>query len=194
MILMVGVELVSHGWQYTMLTERGELSEESAARSLESLRERFSILPPTVIALGGDARAFRVGTMLTQMGHTVFFAGELAPELRPALLPLVEQLVKHSLHLDVPAGTLTHRDVVFRPVPNGHASMTFLVSLEGPDHAPVAGRALYFVGPVKSADEITGLLDASESRAAGSWTLALGLFRLWTMGELPMGKAAVAAA
>ena len=77
---MVGLELVKSGWQFTMLTERGELVEESCVRSMEALRERFSVLrEPTVIALGVDRRAFRVAAMLTELGHTVYFGGELAP-------------------------------------------------------------------------------------------------------------------
>ena len=191
---MVGLELVKSGWQFTVLTERGELVEESCVRSMEALRERFSVLrEPTVIALGVDRRAFRVAAMLTELGHAVYFGGELAPELRPALLPLVERLVKQSLHLDVPAGTLSERDVVFRRVTDGGMSLTFLISLEGPDDAPVAAKAMFFTGPVKGAEQLEGVV-AGRPRATGSWTLALGLFRLCSMGELSATAAAVAAA
>jgi len=190
---MVGLELVKNGWQFTVLTERGELIEESCVRSMEALRERFSVLRPTSIALGVDPRGFRVAAMLTELGHTVYFGGELAPELRPALLPLVERMVMHSLQLDVPAGTLSHRDVVFRRVSDGGTTMTFLVSLEGPDHAPVAGKAMFFAGPVKGAEQLEGVVPG-RPRATGSWTLALGLFRLWSMGELGSKTAEVAAA
>ncbi len=190
---MVGLELVKNGWQFTVLTERGELVEESCARTMEALRERFAVLRPTVIALGVDSRAFRVAAMLTELGHTVYFGGELAPELRPALLPLVERLVMHSLHLDVPAGTLSHRDVVFRRVSENGPTMTFLVSLEGPDHAPVAGKAMFFAGPAKGPEQLKGVLPG-RPRLTGSWTLALGLFRLWSMGELHSTATAVAAA
>ena len=191
---MVGLELVKSGWQFTVLTERGELIEEACVRSLEALRERFTVMRPTSIALGVDPRAFRIAAMLTELGHSVYFGGELAPELRPALLPLVERLVMHSLHLDVPAGTLSHRDVVFRRVADSGTMTTFLVSLEGPDQAPVAGKAMYFIGPARSAEALAGVV-TGRPRGTGSWTLALGLFRLWSMGELtPVTAAAVAAA
>lgn len=190
---MVGLELIKNGWQFTVLTERGELVEEACVRSMEALRERFAVLRPSVIAIGVDPRAFRVAAMLTQLGHTVYFGGELAPELRPALLPLVERLVMHSLHLDVPAGTLSQRDVVFRRVADSGTALTFLISLEGPEDAPVAGKAMFFAGPAKGAEQLEGVV-SGKPRATGSWTLALGLFRLWSMGELVSATAAVAAA
>ncbi len=189
---MVGLELAKSGWQFTILTERGELNEESCARTMEALRERFTVLRPTTIALGVDRRASRVAAMLRDLGHTVYFGGELAAELRPALLPLVERLVTQSMHLDVPAGTLSQRDVVFRRVTDGGATVTFLVSLEGPEQAPVAGKAMFFVGPVDGVEQLEGMV-ISRPGATGSWALAKGLYRLSASGEMST-RTAVAAA
>ncbi len=167
--------------EYALLDAAGELQEAGKLRMTKpALWNRFAALSPAVIGVNYDPRYLWAVEMLTQMGHTIVFAGAVPELLREELSPAV--------------GAVSGTALLCQSAKSSAPGIFFLVDAD-------AGRVLdahYMVGPVTSETRLSTLATTipQSAEAESAQECACRLYQLVATGMLPLGemKASVAAA